>query len=86
MYKMRWLRKLLVCTVTREKNAQISTSTTKECPNLELIYISPTSNAVHLIPNASHENAKLVLEVGFGMLFFHVCMGVESHEHKIVKK
>ena len=41
---------------------------------------------MHLISDASHENAKLVLEVSFSMLMLHVCVGVEPDKHKIVRK
>ena len=48
------------------------------------MYIVPYSNAMHLSRNMVHENAKLMIEVGFVSL--HVCIGVESNEYKSMRK
>ena len=63
------------------KNTQISNLSTEECQNIQLFYIRPCSNARHLTLNASHENAKLVLEVSLSMLLFTTLI-IDTRRHK----
>ena len=64
----------------------VSRSAIEECPSLQLIYIQPYSDAMHMICNASYQNAKLVPEVSFRIWVLHVCVRIEPDKYKFVRE